>query len=88
MRENIDDIVKNLNGISSWSPVELTVNNIQKDNVQPELKNENTPEEKSDMEMSLKFMRYKEKTERKRLNKYILIGILIVVITVIIILII
>ena len=88
LRENIDDIVKNQNGISSWTPVELTVNNIQKDNIQPDIKNENTPEEKSDMEMSVKFMRMKEKTERKRINKYILIGVLLVVITIIIILII
>ena len=88
LRENIDDIVKSQNGISSWTPVELTVNNIQKDNIQPDIKNENTPEEKSDMEMSVKFMRMKEKTERKRINKYILIGVLLVVITIIIILII
>ena len=81
LRENIDDIIKNQNGINSWTPVELTVNNIQS-----ETKIESNSEEKTDMEMSVKFMRIKEKKDRKKTNKYILFGILLIVILVIIIL--
>ena len=77
LRKNIDDIIKNQSGVGSWTPVELTVNNIQ---------NENNPEEKNDMEMSVKFMRMKEKTERKRINKYIIFGIILVIVIIIIIL--
>ena len=81
LRENIDDIIKNQNGINSWTPVELTVNNIQN-----ESKIESNSEEKTDMEMSVKFMRIKEKKDRKKTNKYILFGILLIVILVLIIL--
>ena len=80
LRENIDDIIKNQNGINTWTPVELTVNNIQ-----PDVKVESNSEEKTDMEMSVKFMRFKEKKERKRINKYIFLAIIIIVITIIII---
>ena len=80
LRENIDDIIKNQNGINSWSPVELTVNNIQ-----PDIKVESNSEEKTDMEMSVKFMRFKEKKERKRINKYIFLAVIIILITLIII---
>ena len=81
MRENIGDIINNQNGINSWNPVELIVNNIQN-----ETKIEGNSEEKMDMEMSVKFMRIKERKERKRINKYIFLGILIVLILIIIIL--
>ena len=80
LRENIDDIIKNQNGINAWSPVELTVNNIQ-----PDIKVESNSEEKTDMEMSVKFMRFKEKKERKRINKYIFLAVIIILITLIII---
>ena len=86
LRENIDDIIKNQSGVGSWTPVELTVNNIQNENTPSDLKNENNPEEKNDMEMSVKFMRMKEKTERKRINKYIIFGIILVIVIIIIIL--
>ena len=81
LKENVEDIIKNQSGINSWTPVELTVNNIQNDT-----KIEGNSEEKMDMEMSVKFMRIKEKKERKKINKYILFGILIVFILIIIIL--
>jgi len=86
LRENIDDIIKNQSGVGSWTPVELTVNNIQNENTPSDLKNENNPEEKNDMEMSVKFMRMKEKTERKRINKYIIFGIILIIVIIIIIL--
>mgnify|MGYP002863507710 CR=1 FL=1 len=80
LRENIDDIIKNQNATNTWTPVELTVNNIQ-----PDVKVESNSEEKTDMEMSVKFMRFKEKKERKRINKYIFLAIIIILITIIII---
>ena len=78
LTENIDDIIKNQNGINSWTPVELNVNNIQN-----ETKIESNSEEKKDMEMSVKFQRITEKKERKRKNKYILLGILLFIILII-----
>ena len=83
LRENIDDIIKNQNGINSWTPVELIV-----DNIQNNTKIEGNSEEKMDMEMSVKFMRIKEKKDRKKINKYIFFGILLVLVLIIIILII
>ena len=74
LKENYADINK---GVS----VELIVNDIQ-----PNVKTEGNSEEKMENEMSVKFMRIKEKKERKRINKYIIFGVLFMIILIIIIL--
>ena len=69
LKENIEDLIKVQNGSIPWSFVELSVNKIQRNNAL-----ESNSEEKIESEMSVKFQRIKEKKERKRKNKYIMLG--------------
>ena len=83
-RKHIDDIISSHSSSNNWTPVPLIVNNIQQSDTS-ETKIESNPGEKTEMEMSVKFMRIKEKNERKRINKYIFLGLLIILIIIIII---
>ena len=56
------------------------------DKIQKSANIETNSEDKNESEMSIKFQRIKEKKQRKRINKYICLGIFLILIIIIIVL--